>query len=229
MSVRHSTQFVSSLISAQNKVGSVPLHNGVCSLIVSGDLDVDIYNQLAKQFQLTQYNADIDLSCHDAFFNDCRGTKISCPVKTMAAQPIVTIALVDENSFLPPNSVASNPKLELTTEAELNSAVLKLRLDACRRQQSRPANADCSDTSFIQDNAYEILQAFVQHSTDWIVVKDLNHRFMIASDRFLKSQDKSAHEIIGKNDLEIGTSRELVLGNGIRTNPRTSGQSSIDQ
>jgi len=219
MSVRHSTQFVDTLISAHNNVSSIALHGRVRSLIVSSDLATDIYNKLAKQFHLVSYASDttttkqMDTYGHDAIFVDCRGTKISCPYQFMGGQPTLIIALVDDNSFLPTDSVASHPNLELTTESELDSAVLKLRLDAHRPQPSRSANADCSNSSFVKDNAYEILQAFVHNSTDWIVVKDLNHRFMIVSDRFVKSQGKSASEILGKNDLEIGTPKELVLGN----------------
>lgn len=110
---------------------------------------------------------------------------------------------------------------------------MTLRIHARARQKSHPANNhtnssvssyaskpasefvshDRLDTAFANDNAFAMLQAFVQYTTDWIVVKDLNHRFVMVSDRFLESQNKLAEDVIGKNDLEIGTSPELVLGN----------------
>jgi len=226
MSFRHSTQLINSLISAPNKVGSVPLHGSVRSLIVSKELSATIYYKLAKQFRLAQYAPDINMHDYDAAFIDCRGIEISYPFSAgferSADRPNMTIALVDENTCLPDDSANGSPginlsNLELVTEAELDSAVLKLRLNASTRRKSTPANAGdnvkSSATNIVKDNAYQILQAFVRNSTDWIVVKDLDNRFVIASDRFLKSQNMSADEVIGKNDLEIGTSAELVLGN----------------
>jgi len=218
MSSRHSTQLINTLISAQKNVGSIPLHSGINSLLVFGELSASVYYRLAKQFRLTQYTANMTMHGYDAVFVDCRGTEICCPFENVVSRPAITVALIDENSTLPADTSIipinhGQSKLELITEAELDSAVLKLRLDLCARQRSRPANADCSNTSFVKDNAYEILQTFVQNSTDWIVVKDLEHRFMIVSDRFLKNQNKTAQEVIGKNDLEIGTPAELVLGN----------------
>lgn len=132
--------------------------------------------------------------------------------------------------------------LELITTTELDGPILKLRIDARQSQLSTegvPANQSHAVTSGLdtaeldsnehslssrgkninlssnelQRNAPDILQLVLSNSTDWMVVKDLEHRFIAVSDLFLASQNKSADEIIGKNDLEIGTDRELVLGN----------------
>jgi len=191
---------------------------GVNTLIVSRDLSASVYHKLAKQFQLTHYIPDMSMNDYDAMFIDCRGMEINYQFDSVSEQPNITIALVDESSYLPSDSAINNSNLELSTlelatEAELDCAVLKLRLDASLCRKSKPASENSLVTRFVKDNAFEILQVFIENSTDWIVVKDLDHRFMIVSDRFLKSENKSAHEIIGKNDLEIGTSPELVLGN----------------
>jgi len=222
MPVHRSIQF-NKVVPAQNNVSSIPFHHRIYSLVVSNDLSPDIYNMLEPRFELTQYVPNMDLNGYDAVFVDCRGVEISCPFKSVSERsntaPDVTVALVDEQSYLPPpdpqigNSYPELSTFELTTEAELNSAVLKLRLDARTRRTIKPANEDRLDATFAKDNAFEMLQAFVQNTTDWIVVKDLNHRFVMVSDRFLKSQNKTAQEVIGKNDLEIGISAELVLGN----------------
>jgi len=213
-----SSQVINTFITSQNNVGSIPLHGsvrslGIRTLIVSSDLSTSVYQKLAKQFQLTHYVPNMNMNGYDAMFIDCRGVEINCPLESVSEQPIITLALVNENSYQSDDSANNNSNLELTTEAELDSAVLKLRLDACVRKNRKPANADNSVTNFVKDNAYEILQAFIKNSTDWIVVKDLNNRFIMVSDRFLKTENKSEQEIIGKNDLEIGTSPELVLGN----------------
>ena len=44
-------------------------------------------------------------------------------------------------------------------------------------------------------------------------IKDLNHRFVYANPSFCQLLGTSAEALIGKNDLEIGRPRELVLGN----------------
>ncbi len=239
MSFRYSTQF-KALNPAQDSVGSITLQDNTCSLIVSGNLSPDVYQKLSRQFQLTQYVSGMNLSSYDAVFVDCRGVEINSSFETVCEQPNklpnITVVLVDENSYLPPPG-SENPKaenndsnsalstFELTTESELDTSILTLRIHARTRQQNKPASNSASepagkivshdrlDTEYAHDNAFAMLQAFVQHSTDWIVVKDLDHRFVMVSDRFLKSQNKLAEDVIGKNDLEIGTSPELVLGN----------------
>jgi len=126
MSFRHSTQLINTLISAQNNVGSIPLHGSINSLIVTNELSARVYYKLAKQFKLTQYSSGMNMSGFDAAFIDCRGTEISCPFQSSTDAPDITVALVDENSYLPSDSLNNNPNLELstlelTTEAELDS------------------------------------------------------------------------------------------------------------
>ena len=235
MPFRQPTQ-VNTLLTTPSNVGTIPVHckpthSNSYSLIVTCDLSPSIYQKLAKQFQLTQYAPNMNTDGYDAAFVDCRGreirgVEIGSPIESVTEQtsntPNLTLALVDENSHLPAHDANNDhvslaqSTLELTTETELDSRVLKLRLDARRHRKSRSAksasNEDRLDTDFAKNNAFEILRAFVQNTTDWIVVKDLNHRFVMVSDRFLKSQSKTAQDVIGKNDLEIGTSRELVFG-----------------
>ena len=49
-----------------------------------------------------------------------------------------------------------------------------------------------------------------------MVIKDLEHRFLAVSNRFLKSTNKRAENVIGKNDLEIGIHEDVVLSNPTR-------------
>ncbi len=223
MSSHQPTSRFNALIAGKNKVNPIPFGYRIYSLIVSSDLSPIIYHKLSRQFRLTQYFPKMNMSGFDAIFIDCRGAEICCPFGSAAEKPNITpnitVALVDENSYLPPSESETNNSnhavstFELTTESELDCAVFKLRLEARARPVSKPANDDRLDNNFAKANAFGLLQAFVQNTTDWIVVKDLNHRFVMVSDRFLKSQKKTAQDVIGKNDLEIGTSRELVLGN----------------
>ncbi len=52
----------------------------------------------------------------------------------------------------------------------------------------------------------------VDHLTDWVIIKDLEHRFLLVSDGFAKTVRLPKCEIIGRNDLEIGTDPRAVLG-----------------
>lgn len=58
----------------------------------------------------------------------------------------------------------------------------------------------------------QLLQTVVNHSTDWLFIKDLSHRFLSVSEEYINTLDHSIHSVIGKNDLEIGFSEEVVLG-----------------
>lgn len=62
----------------------------------------------------------------------------------------------------------------------------------------------------------QLLQTVVNQMADWVIIKDLEHRFLMVSDDFQTTVGLSKDEIIGKNDLEIGTDPIAVLGD-----PRT--------
>ena len=55
-------------------------------------------------------------------------------------------------------------------------------------------------------------QQIVNNSSDWIIVKDLQHRFVVVPEVFCEVTGLPMEKIIGKNDLEIGTSKEDVYG-----------------
>lgn len=94
-----------------------------------------------------------------------------------------------------------------TTEAELGSALFWKRVDTAVALYSAPM----SDAMLVHP-IYQLLQDIVDHSSDWIFVKDLDHRFLLASDSFAKLAGRPLQEIIGKNDLQIGNSEEHVHG-----------------
>ncbi len=55
-------------------------------------------------------------------------------------------------------------------------------------------------------------QQIVDNSSDWFIVKDLQHRFVVVPERFCGLKDLSLDKIIGKDDLQIGTSHYDVFG-----------------
>lgn len=98
-------------------------------------------------------------------------------------------------------------RVELLSELEITSNIPLMRVGLLMRRNSAKQEADV-----LRKNAHSVLQSVMQYSNDWMVVKDLDHRFLLVSRLFCEAYGKSAAEIIGKNDLEIGTSRDLVLG-----------------
>jgi len=63
-----------------------------------------------------------------------------------------------------------------------------------------------------QTPMYSLLQSLVDYSSDWIILKDLDHRFVLASDAFVQHTGYSLEELVGKNDLDIGSSEADVFG-----------------
>jgi len=58
----------------------------------------------------------------------------------------------------------------------------------------------------------QLLQTVVNHSSDWLFIKDLDHRFLAVSEEYANSLERTYGNVIGKNDLEIGFSKDVVLG-----------------
>lgn len=213
MPMFHSSESVTQAIDLDSNSQFVESSHNQHSILVGADSCPKIQRLLSSRFTVTRNSCDLQRSSFDAYIADCRGGAISITEKYGLINSEIVLALVDERSFLPAKSCEQDAKLELITEAELSGEILHLRITSRLRSiqlGKTPANPD---RDIIRENAYEILQTFMQHSTDWMVVKDLDHRFALVTNRFLESHQKDAIEVVGKNDLEIGTPRELVLGN----------------
>jgi len=55
-----------------------------------------------------------------------------------------------------------------------------------------------------------VLEAMADHSTDWFFLKNLEHRFLLAPESFARAVGRPREAIIGRDDLEIGSSETLV-------------------
>ena len=88
------------------------------------------------------------------------------------------------------------------------------------RVASAVANHDMPmDLSTAVQPIYDLFRQIVNHSSDWIFIKDLDHRFLLANEKFSNLAGFSVSEILGKNDLEIGHSPEHVFGDGTEKLP----------
>ena len=65
----------------------------------------------------------------------------------------------------------------------------------------------------------QLVRSIVDATPDWIFVKDLNHRYRMANEGYARALKRTPESLIGKDDLELGYSEELVKGDpekGIR-------------
>jgi len=96
---------------------------------------------------------------------------------------------------------------DFVCEQELSLATFKLRL---RRLIGRYRNPITLTSTYAPEA--QLLQTVVNHSSDWVFIKDLEHRFLAVSEEYANSLERSLDSVIGKNDLDVGFSKDVVLG-----------------
>jgi PAS domain S-box-containing protein len=63
------------------------------------------------------------------------------------------------------------------------------------------------------ERSEELLRTVIDTTSDWIFAKDKQFRYILANKSLAQAIAKTVEEIIGKSDLELGFSEELVFGN----------------
>src|SRR5690606_28579644 len=58
-----------------------------------------------------------------------------------------------------------------------------------------------------------LLRTVINSIPDWIFIKDLGHRFMMVNQAHADAFNKKPMELIGLNELDLGYSEEIVVGN----------------
>lgn len=155
-----------------------------------------------------QDSGNIDPAIHDALIVDWRAQNIllaSTALKLTA--PVPCIAIIDAVQCIP-ESLHSGHITDLVTVDDIRSTAFCWRLKQICQSYQMPTALRLPHSP---DNA--LINFAINHLSDWVIVKDLEHRFLLVSDDFSKTVGLSKSEIIGKNDLEIGTSEEAVRGN----------------
>lgn len=100
------------------------------------------------------------------------------------------------------------PVQEILSDNEIGSSLFWQRI-----RQAIAAFCAPLRLQSVRSPLYSFLHPIVDNSSDWIIVKDLDHRFLLASDSFVQQTGLTRDELIGKNDLEIGSTPEEVFGN----------------
>lgn len=96
---------------------------------------------------------------------------------------------------------------DFVCEQEIGLASFTLRLKRLVARYRDPLSLRSTNAPEAQ-----LLQTVVNHSSDWLFIKDLDHRFLAVSEEYANSLERSFDDVIGKNDLEIGFSKDVVLG-----------------
>lgn len=73
----------------------------------------------------------------------------------------------------------------------------------------------------LQFDENALLQQIAEAQATALVVKDLEHRYLLANQAFADSVGLSIEDIIGKTDLDIGISEDIVLGSKTGEHPGT--------
>ena len=122
-----------------------------------------------------------------------------------------TLIIIDESSdlaaYLKTSAHIDIAQCELVNITELDTTIVKFRLERLLKSHAG-GRSQIQPTS----DAEVILQTVMNYSNDWLVVKDLDNRFKYVSGKFCRAYNKSAEEIVGKDDLQLGTPPELVFG-----------------
>ncbi|MEG4459209.1 PAS domain-containing protein [Microcoleus sp. N9_A1] len=63
------------------------------------------------------------------------------------------------------------------------------------------------------ERSKELLRTVIDKTSDWIFAKDKKFRYIFANQSLAQAIGKTVEEILGKSDLELGFSEELVFGN----------------
>lgn len=126
------------------------------------------------------------------------------------APELPVLVVTDDSVEFEPGYPFNCPVINIIHTAELENrqlTVFSRRIIDTIRLFKRPL-----DLEHRQHPISKAFQQIIDNSSDWIIVKDLEHRFVCVPDMFCETTKHSRSEIIGHNDLEIGTSKHDVFG-----------------
>ena len=135
---------------------------------------------------------------------DCQPMAAVCPV----------IVLVDSDQDFPDGYPFGTYVTDVTTTDELGKAVFWHRVERAVRSYEQPLSLEDVNNPIVS-----IFRAIADQASDWIIIKDLKHRFVVAGKNFADCAGAPIDEIIGRDDLEIGGSVEAVMGDPDNGNP----------
>ena len=185
-------------------------------LVLPGDVGAEIGAALEGigTVEATASVDDVDPRRHDVVVLDCRrsGCVWRAALEALATSRCAVLAVVDpaELPTVPVPGEGPEP-FDLADEIagvdELHLATFRWRLARLvgHRRRPYPPRRRWSPER-------ETLEAIADHASDWLFIKDPEHRFVLTGEGFARAVRRSRASLIGHDDLDIGSSRASVLG-----------------
>jgi len=162
---------------------------------------------------LGQTSVEVDLhalraSQFDIAFWDCRPeSSINSPLSGFHGLDLPLIAIVDA-SQTEDSLNALGPVDDCILCEEIGTAQFNWRVQKLVARYRKPISL-----AGLSHPEMSLFQMVADTAPEWLIIKDLEHRFLLVSESFAQIAGLAPHEIIGKNDLEIGSGAEAVFGN----------------
>lgn len=144
---------------------------------------------------------------HDCILVDWRSADAGIAehfAKQSGREPVIALIGADQDNIDLSELTGFN---DWVCEEEIGLPSFSLRLKRLISRYRDPLSLRSSNSPEAQ-----LLQTVVNYSSDWLFIKDLEHRFLAASEEYASSLERPIEDVIGKNDLEIGYSKHVVLG-----------------
>lgn len=100
---------------------------------------------------------------------------------------------------------------DLTTIEDYGGAVFRQRVKQAIEHYRVPISI-----KDVKSPVYAVIQEITNQASEWILLKDLDHRFIVVGEQFAEVSGVSISDIIGRDDLEIGGGKNEIVGNPIR-------------
>ncbi len=94
-----------------------------------------------------------------------------------------------------------------------NGAIIKLICSSRNITERRTAEKEREQLLSEVKQSEELLRTVINSTPDWIFIKDLGHRYLLVNHAFADALNRNPCDFVGRTDLEMGFSEELVKGN----------------
>ena len=93
-----------------------------------------------------------------------------------------------------------------------NNRVIKLICTSRNITERKKVEAEREQIMAEMKQSEGLLRSVINSTPDWIFIKDLGHRFLLVNQSFADSLHMTTQDFVGRNELEVGFPKELVMG-----------------
>ena len=178
-------------------------------IAIRRDCDERIVTALRRIGEIRPIGAlhEFDPGAHDIVIVDWRFQDIQHLVALHRSTDSIPFLAVVQTKQIIPDKLDVPGLLDVVSIEDIDSTAFLWRLRRLFQRMQAPLAMHSLRLPEIQ-----VLHQIIDHLTEWVIIKDLKHRFLLVSDDFANIVRLPRSEIIGKDDLEIGTDPQAVLG-----------------